>query len=402
MKVALNSLLGKMIWPRTAKLAKIALLACGFASITHAAFACSAAPSLTKSSTISESFWGMHLGSAKYAPWPSVSVGAVNSSGEYPFLYWEALNPSNGVYKWADLDEYVNTISAKGKDIIYDFAIPPSWSGYPSASKLTAWTNFVKAIVTRYCDKIKYWQLWNEPNSSYFWSGTTSDMVAMAKAAYPIIKNGGGIVLTPAPQNVYSYYWLQDYFAKGGAAYTDVVAFHGYIWGAPEGITSLISDVKKVMSNYGLSGKQLWDTEHSWGDSGWPYGNTTENQSKYVARSTILEASAGINRSYWYIWASYEDWSPFYDMDNQKIRVPGQVYQVVHDWLTGRTVSCTVNSYIYSCAIGSSGMIYWHSKGWGATVTVDSKYTKTQNIYGVNGTIYNRQVKISGIPVLVQ
>jgi hypothetical protein len=389
-------------WNRS-HLLKFAFLTCAFVAESSAALgACTAAPALTKSSTIPESFWGMHQGSYGVAPLPTVSYSIVRTNGTWPTIHWEDVNRSNGYYDWRRLDALVNDFSSKGKDIMYTFTLPPSWAGRPSVSNLTPWTNFVKAIVARYCNKIKYWELWNEPNATATWTGTTADMVAMAKAAYPIIKNGGGIVVSPSPQGAYSYSWLRDYFAKGGGAYTDVVAAHAYVSGSPEGVTSLLNDVKKVMTDYGLSNKPLWDTEHSWGDTSWPYGNTTENQSKFLSRSTILEASLGLGRSFWYVWANYESWSQLFDGYSQKIRVPGQVYQVVHDWLTGRTVSCTVNGYIYSCSIGSSGMIYWHSKGWGATVTVDSKYTKTQNIYGVNGTIYNRQVKISGIPVLVQ
>jgi beta-glucosidase/6-phospho-beta-glucosidase/beta-galactosidase len=29
---------------------------------------------------------------------------------------------------------------------------------------MAAWLRFVEAVVTRYKDKIRYWEIWNEPN----------------------------------------------------------------------------------------------------------------------------------------------------------------------------------------------------------------------------------------------
>jgi hypothetical protein len=314
---------------------------------------------------------------------------------------WNDINKWNGGYDWSALDAYVNTVRSKGKDIVYTFGYPPSWAGYPTANNLGPWISFVKAIVARYCNTIKYWEVWNEPNSTNSWPGTTADMVAMAKAAYPIIKSGGGIVVSPAPQGSYGYRWLADYFSKGGNTYTDIVAIHGYTFTTPETIVPLIQNVRNTMATYGLSGKTLWDTEHSWWYEQSGYGDTAENQSKWISRHTILEASLGVNRSYWYMWDS-PDLGRLYDRNSNTVLTPGRVYEVVYNWLIGNIVRCTSNNDIYTCMVGSSRAIYWHSKGASATITVDAKYTRTQNMYGTTGTIYNRQINISGVPVMIQ
>lgn len=363
--------------------------------------ACTPAPAITQTSAIQESFWGMHVAAPAYLPWPTVPVGAIRVMGSWPSVSWGTSNPADGVYDWTNLDARVGEIGNHGTDIAYTFVWPPSWAGYPSAAKLEPWTKFVKAIVARYCNVIKYWELWNEPNASNFWEGSVEDMVEMAKVAYPIIRDAGGIVLSPAPQGPNAYKWLDEYFKKGGGAFTDVVAFHGYTFDAPEVIVPLITNVQNTMLANGLSGKPLWDTEHSWGYATWAYGDTPENQSKWLSRLTILEAALGINRSYWYMWDSF-DVGVLFDRTTLTILEPGKVYQIMYNWLNGNAVSCTVSSDIYSCAVGASKAIYWHAKGASSTITVNRKYTKTQDMYGVNGTISRRKVKISGIPVLVQ
>src|SRR5436853_263554 len=67
---------------------------------------------------------------------------------------------------------------------------------------MTDWSNFIWALTSRYKYKIRYYELWNEPNASNWWSGSTSQMVQMASIAYGIIKkqDPGATVLSPAPQ----------------------------------------------------------------------------------------------------------------------------------------------------------------------------------------------------------
>jgi polysaccharide biosynthesis protein PslG len=39
---------------------------------------------------------------------------------------------------------------------------------------MAAWLRFVEAAITRYKDKIRYWEVWNEPNHRDYW-GTPPD-----------------------------------------------------------------------------------------------------------------------------------------------------------------------------------------------------------------------------------
>jgi polysaccharide biosynthesis protein PslG len=354
---------------------------------------------------ITASFFGMHMGAATLEPWPTVSFGAARTLGSWPGIAWADINTSSGVYNWGQLDALVAIYQAHGVDIVYTFGYSPEWTAQPSAANLTNWENFVTAIVARYGTKIKYWELWNEPNAPNFWTGSTADMVAMASAAYPIIHNADGVVLSPAPQGTNAYQWLQDYFSAGGKNYTDVVAFHGYLDDAPEKIIPLIKNVQTVAAANGLSGKPIWDTEHSWGTLTWPYGDSYANQSNWLARFIMLEASAGVQRSYWYMWDTIgpDYWGDLFMRSTHTILPPGTAYQMVHDWLIGKSIQCSVSGVLYKCTITSATTqeVYWTTSGTQG-VTVSTQYTQQQSITGTTSGIANHSIVASGTPLLVE
>src|SRR5437667_12039878 len=112
------------------------------------------------------------------------------------------------------------------------------------------------------------------PNTAFSWAECPRELLAMAPYAYRIIKSSvpGAMVLTPAPQGFNAYKWMDMYLSAGGDAYADVVAFHGYLGSSngvsnpPENIVTLIAHMKSVMSHHSQDSKELWDTEHSWGN----------------------------------------------------------------------------------------------------------------------------------------
>ena len=153
--------------------------------------------------------WGLPSGTT---PWPSALLGTYRTwdSG----AVWTNIETSRGNYNWGRLDQIVNVMSSHHVTILFNFARTPQWAssspwktcgGGPGQCmppySMTDWGNWVRAVVTRYKGRIKYYELWNEPDAWNWWSGTTPQMVQMAKVAYPIIKSvdPGAIVVSPAP-----------------------------------------------------------------------------------------------------------------------------------------------------------------------------------------------------------
>ena len=351
-------------------------------------------------------FFGMHYTTAKFQPWPLSPFKTLRSWDQYPSIAWNAINTSPGVYDWTLLDLFVNTGLANNADIVYVFGKTPQWASQnPSgggctsgngscyAPKTSDWQTFVTAITNRYKGKIKYWEIWNEPNSPNFWSGTTPQMVTMAQAAYPIIKaaDPNNMVLSPSPQGAPT--WLDAYFAGGGKSYTDIIAWHAYLFGPPEEVIDFSNEARSIAAKHGLSSKEHWDTEHSWGIQNWPFGANEDQQAAWLGRFITLSASLGVKRTIWYLWDGYsnqEQWGMLYNRTTQTYTKAGIAYNNVYNWLINANIEpCTFSANVRQCRVfksgNSEGLIVWASNSspsFTAPFTVPAGYVRYRTLDG--------------------
>jgi hypothetical protein len=88
---------------------------------------------------------------------------------------WAKCETKPGVYDFAWLDEVVNDAVSQGVqpwlEVSYGNKLYPDGGGTglggalpKSAEALTAWDNWVRAVVRRYQDRVKEWEVWNEPD----------------------------------------------------------------------------------------------------------------------------------------------------------------------------------------------------------------------------------------------
>lgn len=172
---------------------------------------------------------------------------------------------------------------------------------------LSDWDNFVTAVAKRANGRIKYWEMWNEINLQHFWKGDKQTMVTMVQHARSIIKtiDPDAVIVSPAVTACENNdtrcgrTWISEWLALGGKSLVDVVSFHNYPAALPpEQVVKQVVDEQAVLTAQGVSNLPLWDTESSWGpNDGLP--NSTD-EIAFLGRHLILEASLGVQRSYWY------------------------------------------------------------------------------------------------------
>lgn len=329
-------------------------------------------------------FFGMHVPRQTIDGWPTVPFAIQRLWDLYPNVTMLDVNPQPGVYQWDMLDTIVNDAERHGVELVYVFGYVPEWAStrdkdndppcpedmpagacYPP--QMQAWKDFVTQITSRYGARIKYWELWNEPNESNYWRGSLQQLVALAREAYPLIKNAGGTVLSPAPQGTSSPVWLDRYFNEGGDDYLDVIAFHGYLYDKPEALKAWMEALRTVRGNYGLSNKPFWDTEHSWGDATWPMGASQDLRSAWLARFIVLSFNYGIERSIWYAWDN-PGWGTLYPRGGGTMLPPGKAYEQVYNWLVGASLGACeeiAGGNMRECRLmranGYEGTIVWHT-----------------------------------------
>lgn len=148
---------------------------------------------------------------------------------EFP---WWLLEPTSGTFDWVRADRIVQTAATNGLQLVPVLVFAPAWAAhYPTdVPRADDWSRFVRAIVSRYCGTIHYWELWNEPDLHTYWRGTerqyVSSVLVPGYAAVKTMDPSAHVVLG-APHNA-NMKWLQGIFAFGGGASFDIMSWHEY------------------------------------------------------------------------------------------------------------------------------------------------------------------------------
>lgn len=160
------------------------------------------APKSKYKKKIQPSLFGMHVHELS-DPSPQVhqKFGAIRiwDNG----VRWDEVNTAPGVYDWTLLDQVVANAEATGAQrIMFVLGSTPSWlatdtsvPNYLNApgansmpSSLSAWDDWVRAVVSRYKGRIDEYQAWNEVNFASFWSGTVGEMITLTQRSSKIVK----------------------------------------------------------------------------------------------------------------------------------------------------------------------------------------------------------------------
>jgi len=361
---------------------------------------------------------------------------------------WYDLNPAKGSYDWTPLDNWLNAAVQNGvTDILYTFGSVPAWASCDPEDQTCVirvtpagscdpptdlnpdgsgsdeiWQTFVQAIAQHAVGRIRYWEVWNEPDLQTSWNGTQAQMARMAKDAYNVIKSvdSNALVTTPATVNGGGKHdiahWLPGYFAAGGDTRADIVSFHGYVdpaqGQAAEYVSTVVSTVFSGLPQ-ALSSKPIWDTEASWGPNS--HLSDPDLQAAFVARMYLLQWSEGVQRFYWFQYG---------DQGNGTLCISGGVgcalnqvgdaYVQVSKWIVGATMAstCAASGPVWSCGFTAPGGIQklavWDASqtcGGGSCTTStympNSIYVSYADLAGVTTTISpGSPVQVGAKPIL--
>ncbi|SFU45881.1 GH39 family glycosyl hydrolase [Nitrosospira multiformis] len=337
---------------------------------------------------IPKEYFGLHIhniakapywnpGAAK-TPWPSIKFGSWRLWDAY--VSWPNLEPSKGKWDFQLLDKYVDLAEKAGIELLLPLGLSPAWaSARPTEpsnyrpgnaaepSDLQDWRTYVRTVATRYKGRIKNYELWNEVNLPGFYSGSKDKLVELAREAYRTLKEVDPDIVFVSPSvtgGQPAYIWLDEYFAKGGASYLDVVGSHFYApTHPPEAMLPLIKQAQAVMAKHGLDQKLLWNTEAGWlmesrQKKKVPLGLIELKWKKlddsggaaYVARALVLNWFRGVSRFYWYSWDNVH--MGLIELDTFKLKPAASAYDRIARLLTGGILKdCGQNKSIWTCSI---------------------------------------------------
>lgn len=185
---------------------------------------------------------------------------------------WQDIQPLKDQFDFAKYDYIVELLSRNNIKILglldyyADWASPKGLWNYPAEDK-SLFIQYCSKVVQRYQDKVKYWEVWNEPDSHTYWfnqDGLVSycrllkDVYTALKKIDPECKilNGG------LASGLSSVNRLYD---NGARDYFDIMNIH--IFETPldneaiKRVTAYAKAVHKVMSRNGDGNKKIWVTE---------------------------------------------------------------------------------------------------------------------------------------------
>ncbi len=148
--------------------------------------------------------------------------------GFYHFEWLDSIIPdaaSRGVHPWVQLS-YGNPIYEGGGDAKLAGHIPTS------SEALTAWDNWVKAMVTRYKNEVPEWEIWNEPDLNPNHTGEALGefylrTVKVIRSVQPDAKFIAlGLCVVSRLDFVKGF--MDDLKTNNGLDYVDFFTYHGY------------------------------------------------------------------------------------------------------------------------------------------------------------------------------
>ncbi len=223
-------------------------------------------------------------------------------------VFWEDIEKEEGRYRWDRLDGLVRLATKFNIHLlaIIDYGVPWASTAPESVSAFEktrfcpltfAYQNFLNKLLTRYKEKIKFWEVWNEPNIALFWKSSREEYADLLKIAHTEIKKidpaarvlMGGTAGTPVD-------WVKMLEKKQAAGDFDIFNVHPYHYPQipekrlPKELNSFEESARA------LGKKPLWVTE-----VGAPTNLVSlEEQAAFLVRDAVLALSTGVEKFFWY------------------------------------------------------------------------------------------------------
>jgi len=386
------------------------------------------------SGSIPSSLFGLHIHrAATSTPWPNESF--------YSWRLWDTdttwsdVEPSSGVWNFTLLDKLVNLASQHNVEVLLPIGVSPRWASARPNEKaafgvgraaepasIEDWRTYVRTVALRYKGKVHYYEIWNEPNLTDFYTGSVENLVLLTKEAARILKDvdPSNRIVSPSATSNYGVNWVEKFLAAGGGRYVDVIGYHFYVTPkAPENMVPVMEKVRSIMSKYGIN-KPLWNTE-----AGWFIANrqnvvkptlsgikskvlTDDEAVAYIARSYIIAWTMGIERFYWYAWDNHE--MGLVEPDNRSPKSAVQAYKNIQSWLIGsKLTDCTSSADgTWVCSAtgsdGSRSWIVWNTqKGTSFSLHSDWNPVLIKHLDGPDESVpSSRAVLIGPKPILLK
>lgn len=242
---------------------------------------------------------------------------------------WRDHEITPGEWRWTDSDQIVHAWNEAGIGIHAIMHTPPDFAlanppnglvptniDLPWDHPDNGWGHYCYNFAERYRGQIASYEIWNEPDLTQYWEGSSREYFYVLRSCYTAIKAAdpdvpvsmAGMALLVNP-NFYPQvvnYAANDADAVANNYYFDAVSIH--LYAAPHLAYTLTLQARSVLEGYGLGSKPIWITEagvalRGYGiapdEAQWNY--VTEEEAGWFAIQMVANAvAAGAERVMWF------------------------------------------------------------------------------------------------------
>ncbi len=181
---------------------------------------------------------------------------------------WNGIENVQGKFHFERHDLILDILERKGLRTLGVISFSAAWTGraWNDPPDPKQFSEFVRTVIHRYKTRIKYWEIWNEPDQTTYWSkqDNMQSYVELVKQVYPVIKQEDptavvilGSVNTPFP--------LRRMYQGGVQPYFDVANIHPFVNPllphSLERVKKIYEGTRKIMAEFGDENKSIWITE---------------------------------------------------------------------------------------------------------------------------------------------
>ena len=244
---------------------------------------------------------------------------------------WCRCETTKGKYDFEWLDNVVNSLSNVGiqpwfnltygnklysTQAVNEFAV--GWTPIHTEETRQAWVRFVHALAEHFRDRIRHWEIWNEPNVGYFWkpeNPSPAGYMNLIKLTAPEIRRfiPKAVLIGGSMANA-EYSYLQGCMELGMGEYIDRVSFHPYRLIPEANYVNEVKRMRDLLKRYKPS-LDLWQ-----GECGCPstddgigalaqYPWNESRQARWLLRRILNDLSLKLEHISWYDAADQTNYS---------------------------------------------------------------------------------------------
>ncbi|MBI4349010.1 MAG: fibronectin type III domain-containing protein [Elusimicrobia bacterium] len=184
-------------------------------------------------------------------------------------LSWSSMEPSEGIYTWGELDRLVAGLKGKNIKLLLQFTYVPGWVwAKDRQGRITAMYHFARALAAHLRWKVRYYEVFNEPNLpgiGFFRQNDAVDpaiyldfLAAANRGIREADKDAVVVLGGLSPDGMKPSEFWQELYELGAKDCFDVLAYHPY---GSASFRDTADRIRQGMKSYDDSEKPIWFNE---------------------------------------------------------------------------------------------------------------------------------------------